>query len=223
MTASDLPADTQLDAKPEPTTSNRVVRIIAAAIGLIFISGAFAGFLEARTEAGNPPASIKAIAVMAIMGAIGAWCLWVAIRNIWAIKRGVDQMPRRERKSTQITILALALGGVTGLGIGMAQSLAPGLLFTADGLVQAPLAIIAVLLWGIAGPWFTHWWLGQTDEHERDAYVDGANWAAHALMFGVPIWWALWKAGLAVEPAAIDCIILASFLWMGVWMRRKFY
>jgi hypothetical protein len=224
MTASDRSTtDTTPVSKGEPTTGNRVVRIIAAGIGLIFMSGVFAGFLEARADDGNPSFSIKAIIVVTIMGAISAWCLFVALRNAWAIKRGVDQMPRRERKSTKITIAALALGGVSGLGIGMAQSLAPHLLFTPEGLVQAPLAIIAVLLWGIAGPWLTHWWLGQTDEHERDAYVDGANWAAHAMIFGVPIWWALWKAGLAVEPAAIDCIILASFLWLGVWMRRKFY
>lgn len=221
MTASDFP--TVDAAKAAPTTSNRVVRIIAATIGLIFLSGVFAGFLEARADDGNPAFSIKAIIVVTAIAALGAWCLWVALGNIWAIKRGVDQMPRRERKSTKITIFALALGGVSGLGIGMAQSLAPHLLFTPDGLVQAPLAIIAVLLWGIAGPWLTNWWLNQTDEHERDAYVEGANWAAHALMFGVPIWWALWKAGLAVEPAAIDCVILASFLWMAVWLRRKFY
>lgn len=224
MTASDLPtADATAESKAAPTTSNRVVRIIAAVIGLIFFAGVFVGFLEARAEDGNPPFSVKAIAVVAVISALGAWCLWVALRNSLAIKHGVDQMPRRERKSTKITIIALAVGGVSGIGFGITQSLAPHLIFTPDGLVQAPLAIVAVLFWGVAGPWLTHWWLKQTDEHERDAYVEGASWAAHALMFGVPIWWALWKAGLTVEPAAIDCIMLAIFLWMGVWLRRKFY
>lgn len=224
MTASDLPTtDAAPAAKAEPTNGNRVIRIIAAGIGLIFLSGVFVGFLEARADDGNPPLSVKAIAVLTVIGALGALCLWIALRNSLAIKRGVDQMPRRERKSTKITIVALALGGVTGLGFGLTQSLAPHLIFTTDGVVQAPLAIIAVLLWGVAGPWLTNWWLKQTDEHERDAYVEGASWAAHALMFGVPVWWALWKAGLAVEPSAIDCITLAILLWMGVWMRRKFY
>ncbi|QJQ32943.1 hypothetical protein GV829_11215 [Sphingomonas lacunae] len=224
MTASDLPAtDTPTTTGAEPTTANRVVRIIASVIGLIFLSGVFVGFLEARATDGNPPFSIKAMVVVAVIAALGMWCIWVALRNSLAIKRGVDQMPRRERKSTTITIIALTLGGVTGLGFGLTQSLAPHLLFDAEGMVQAPLAIAAVLLWGIAGPWLTNWWLKQTDEHERDAYIEGANWTAHALMFGIPVWWVLWKAGLAVEPSAIDCIILGSLLWMGVWMRRKFF
>jgi len=223
MTASDPVRADELSEGHAPSTGNRVVRIIAALIGLIFLSGVFAGFLEARASDGNPPFSIMAMVIVALIAALGAWCLWVVIGNALAIKRGVNQMPRRERKSTTITIIALALGGVTGLGFGVTQSLAPHLLFTSDGLIQAPIAIMAVLLWGIAGPWLTNWWLNQTDEHERGAYVEGANWSAHALMFGVPVWWALWKAGLAVEPSAIDCVVLATFLWLFIWARRKFY
>ena len=221
MTASDQ--DSIETGTTGPSTTNRVVRIIAAIIGLVFISGAFAGFFEARAADGDPALSVKAIIAMTLMGALGAFCLWTLASNALAIRHGVQQMPRRERASTRITIISLLLGGVSGLGYALTESMAPHLLFGPDGKLQLAFAATAALIWGVAGPWATRWWLNQTDEHERSAYTEGASWAAHALMFGLPVWWLLWKAGAAPQPDALEAVLLASFLWMGVWLRRKFY
>lgn len=91
------------------------------------------------------------------------------------------------------------------------------------GPVPPTFAIVLAAIWGLALPVISLLWYRTIDEHERAAYRDGAEVAAFAYMIGAPIWWILWRGGLVVPPDGALIFITFNFIYLGVWLWRKYH
>jgi hypothetical protein len=87
------------------------------------------------------------------------------------------------------------------------------------GFALALVLIIGVLLPAVSIYWHRH----ATDEVEADAYKVGALYALNVYMIGAPVWWLLWRGGLAPAPDG-TIIYFGIVATMGViWIRKKYF
>jgi hypothetical protein len=131
----------------------------------------------------------------------------------------------RQRANHRLLALSGLLGGAIGLGIALvATHEAP------DGghpdLLSAPLplwfAILLALAWGVVLPVISWRWHRVVDEHEREAYRDGAVAGFYAVAIGAPVWWAFWRAGV-LPPVDATAVLAAMIAVSGiVWLWRKY-
>ncbi|WP_019515841.1 hypothetical protein [Sphingomonas sp. Mn802worker] len=131
-----------------------------------------------------------------------------------------------ERANHRLLLWSGALGGLIGLGTALAalRDHAPG--DAHPSLLSAPLpawvALLIVVAWGVVLPVISWRWHRVVDEHEREAYRDGALLGFYVLTIGAPVWWFLWRGGMAppVDPVAM---FIAPLSAAGiVWIWRKY-
>ncbi len=130
-----------------------------------------------------------------------------------------------ERANQRLLAISGALGGAMGLGMALAvlASAPPGehpsML---SGPLPAWLAIVFALVWGVVLPIISWRWHRVVDEHEREAYRDGAVAGFYVFALGGPIWWFLWRGGLA--PAVDAFALYLAFMTAAgvVWLWRKY-
>ena len=133
-----------------------------------------------------------------------------------------------ERANHRLLAISGAVGGVVGGAMAVVSILhrPHGTPFDHQTLWTSPLplwfAILMVLVWGVVIPVISWRWHRVVDEHERQAYRDGAVASFYTVGLGVPIWWFLWRGG-ALPPVQFEWVYVAM-LAVGsiVWLWRKY-
>ncbi|MGR6330122.1 hypothetical protein ACU5AX_13730 [Sphingomonas sp. XXL09] len=124
----------------------------------------------------------------------------------------------------------LAASGVLGgaIGVGLVLVLIPQGEGAPDmvDLLHAPLpawfAILVALAWGVALPLIAWRWQRVVDEHEREAYRDGAVAGFYVMGAGAPVWWVLARGGLVAEVDPIGLYVATLAVTGIVWLYRKY-
>lgn len=133
--------------------------------------------------------------------------------------------PASVRANHRLLAWTGALGGITGFATAMAVALRsngaehPDLL---SGALPPAFAVVLAAGWGIVLPVLSWRWDRVVDEHERDAYRDGAVAGYYMVAIGAPVWWFLWRGGLAPAVDAVWMFTAMIFASGAVWMWRKY-
>ena len=195
----------------------RALLAIVGGITLIFISGVIAGYSSVMIERSRfdliDAGMLGAMLATAAAVAYGIW-------RFWPPSNGEPVAPR-VRKARRLMIAVVVMSVVLGIILALAADGETDVF--SNGPISPVIAAVAIGLWLIAGPVSTWLWFRNVDEHEADAYRDGAQVAAHVFMFVTPAWWLASRAGWmpAQDPMAV--LVLASFLWMIVWFTRRHF
>lgn len=203
------------------SSGRRLLRVILLLLLAVMLAGAIAGFLGAHAEGGGGPLSTTATIAFAVILLLGLASLVQIYRDLRGLFGDMDKMPRAERVSVQFLAVSMILGMIGGAATVLLQSgtewLEPG-----NRSMPPALAISATVFLLTIGPWASWRWWRAIDEHERAAYVDGANAAGHFALFGGIAWWLLARAALVPDPDAMILVIVMSIIWSAVWLYRKF-
>ncbi|MDQ1229930.1 hypothetical protein [Sphingomonas sp. SORGH_AS_0879] len=131
-----------------------------------------------------------------------------------------------ERANHRLLALCGGIGGIAGLSTAIVVlRQTPGGDARPD-LWSSPLplwfGILMALIWGVVVPVISWRWHRVVDEHERQAYRDGAVASFYTVGLGVPVWWFLWRGG-ALPPVRIEWVYFAMMAVGGlVWLYRKY-
>jgi hypothetical protein len=200
----------------------RILAMVGYGVGVVFSAGGVAGFLGAHAQAGGGAMSVGGTLALAMIALLGIACLTLLIRAAWRWSQ-TNQPPSPRQQRLRLVLIGCIVAGVI---IGMVMTGAD-LSGDNDGnLFNSPLpvwlAVLMMLLWGVAMPLLTWVWHRSIDEHEAEAYRDGAVLAGYALLFGAPLWWMLEALGFAPPPDPILLLGGFSVVWTGVWLVRKY-
>lgn len=208
------------DVNEGPSDGAILLRRAAIGIGggilLIFIAGMIAGYASGVVEHGSPgPIDAVMIGAMLLAGALiiyGMWRLWPHGLN--------EPVAPRVRSARRILIAALICSVMLGVLLGEGDGDAGW--FLSNAPVSHGLATLAIALWMILGPILTWLWWQKIDEHEADAYREGAFIAVHAYIFIAPAWWMASRAGWLPAQDPMLVALAVSVIWMIVWFVRRY-
>lgn len=189
---------------------------LVGAVALIFLAGVLAGYLSVSVERGYLP-FVGGVVLALIIGLItlvgyGMWRFWP--------RTELEPVAPRVRSARNLLALMVAIGVPLGVIMGIADNGA-GLLFS-NGPVSPVIAVVAIIIWTIAAPVLSWAWWRKIDEHEADAYRDGALVAAHAYLFLAPAWWMATRAGWLPAQDPMLVMLLVACLWGAVWFVRRY-
>lgn len=202
----------------------RILLTVALVFGAIFSVGVVIGIFAAHADKGGGPMSAKLIAILAAAALVAAGCAWFGWRSARAAHGAGGPLTTRERRNRMIMYLCFGLG--LALGIGMAvtglDADKPGVVFS-DGPIPASSAIVAVLLIGVLLPLISLYWHKRViDEQEAAAYRSGAMLGMYAFWIGAPVWWFLWRGGLAPVPDGVTIYMTTIAIALVVWLWSKY-
>ena len=133
-----------------------------------------------------------------------------------------------ERANHRLLAISGAVGGVAGGAMAVVSilHLPQGAKLDHDAVWTSPLplwfAILMALVWGVVIPVISWRWHRVVDEHERQAYRDGAVASFYTVALGVPVWWFLWRGG-ALPPVQFEWVYGAMLIvGSAVWLWRKY-
>ncbi len=132
-----------------------------------------------------------------------------------------------ERANHRLLAICGGLGGAIGLAtavVALQQRHGPNganvsLLTTP---LPAWLAVVIAVLWGVVLPVISWRWHRVVDEHEREAYRDGAIAGYYVIGVGAPVWWFLWRGGLLPAVDAFWLYVAVMTVSGTVWIWRKY-
>ncbi|HUQ13190.1 MAG TPA: hypothetical protein VM055_02840 [Novosphingobium sp.] len=201
----------------------RVALAIASGLALLFSIGVVAGVIAAAIERG----ALKPTGALALAGAamiaIGAW---VVLRRVIPALLPTQSSPR-VGKARRMVMLSGAVGGVLGMFLALvALSSGQSSSDVMAGLSSSPLprwvALVAIAVWVGAVPWLTINWHRNIDEHEAQAYRDGALAGIYAYFAIAPTWWMAWRGGMAAEPQEMPVFLVVVGIVGLVWAWRRY-
>lgn len=211
-------AKTDNETRSNPTV-RRILLGVTGSIGLIFLAGMVTGFLSAMAEHGGAH-SLSAYAILVTMllaiVALG-WAIW----RFWP-KPDSDPIAPRVKRARNWLYAAFVIGAFVGLYIAIAGGLEMNALFSNDQ-VEPGVALIVIFMWLVLTPIVTFLWWRNVDEHEADAYRDGALYAAHAYLFIVPAWWFAARADLLPPQDPMIVLAAVATIWSVVWLKRRYF
>jgi hypothetical protein len=215
MTGTDRTMDD--DGGNAPATLGRVALLIGSLIGALFGCGVIAGIFAGHAERGGGAMSATLIASLAVAAVLAALCGYFAYRGL----RAVGASAPRDRRNALTLIVAGALGGVIAVVMLMAG---PSPTMFGNDPIPARYAIILALMIGVLLPVISiYWHLRVVDEQEAAAYNKGTLLAMYAFWIGAPVWWLLWRGGLAPAPDGIaicfTTLIVAGIVWL--WAKYR--
>lgn len=197
----------------------RIAQVAGGGLGLLFCIGLVAGLLAAHGERGGPfSSSMLGLLIGATL--LAAACLFLCYRGIRAMTQSQDAT-RRERRYRVVMMICVALGGAMGAVLAFAGP-EPFSAFS-NGPLPAWLAVALALFIGLVVPAISvYWHRHAVDEQEAAAYGKGALFGVYAFWIGAPVWWFLWRGGIAPAPDGV-VIYLATILVAGiVWLWAKY-
>lgn len=207
-----------LDAGPSDGAIllKRAVLGIGGGALLLFIVSMIGGYSVAAIKRGGPDlADAGMLGGMALVAALVGYGVW----RFWPSGAG-EPVAQRVRSARLLLASAIVLGVPLGIllaandeGTGTILSNAP---------VGPGIAALAIVLWAIAGPLISWLWWQKIDEHEADAYRDGALVSAHAYIYVVPAWWMATRAGWLAPQDPMLVMLVVTFLWSAVWFVRRY-
>jgi hypothetical protein len=210
--------DFAMEPSPGTMMLRRAVICLVGGIVLTFVAGMIAGYASVVLEDGGPDLVDGAvIAGMVLLGAAVAFGMW----RLWP--RSVDDEPLspRVRSARRLFTLAIVVSMPLGFILGVSDAGTDSLL--SNGPVSPALAAICIVLWLIVGPILTWLWWQKIDEHEADAYREGALVAAHAYIFISPMWWMAARAGWLPPLEPMLLLVVVAVLWCAVWFARRYF
>lgn len=131
-----------------------------------------------------------------------------------------------ERANHRLLAISGAVGGIAGLSTALIVLQQPAGAAARPNPWTSPLplwfAVLMALVWGVVIPVISWRWHRVVDEHERQAYRDGAVASFYTVGLGVPVWWFLWRGG-ALPPVQFEWVY-GAMLIVGsvVWLWRKY-
>lgn len=134
-------------------------------------------------------------------------------------------LTKRQRLNRNLVIVMLLLGAMIGIAINLLGPQDSDVSFRGlSNIAISPLkAIILTIFWGIILPIMTYiWYQKSIDEQEATAYRAGAFYAANAYIGIVPIWWILWRGGLAPELNGMVIFIMFNSIWLATWIWKRY-
>lgn len=142
--------------------------------------------------------------------------------------RKSDTRGPSERANHRLVIMSGVVGGVMGFATALMMILSDpaGLKSGHFDPWTSPLplwfAILMALMWGVVVPIISWRWHRVVDEHESQAYRDGALAAFYVVGLGAPVWWFLWRGGVLPQ-LQVEWVYCALMTTCGlVWMWRKY-
>jgi len=215
MTKPDLSAE----LPDEPRDFTDLKRAAIASLGglaLIFLLAVLGGYTVGTLEARTPDAyDVLVIGGLAIFIALIAWAMW----RLWP-SRGDDPEAPRVKRSRTIVYALMGTSVVCGVALGLADG--PDASVFAGGPISPLAAGIAIFVWLGIMPIVTWLWWRSIDEHEGEAYRDGAFVAGHAYLFIAPAWWMATKAGWLPPQDPLFVFVIISIIWSLVWLIKKY-
>lgn len=142
-------------------------------------------------------------------------------REALAMAEGKEPLTARERKNRNLLIACVVIGGAIGVALTLFDPEQPFGAFS-DRPIPAWAAIGFAILWGALVPWISWKWHKSVDEQEIDAYRQGALYGFYVYSVGAPVWWIMWRGGMA--PAINGPILYYAVLMTcgAVWLRKKY-
>lgn len=193
----------------------RAVLGMGGGIALLFIVSMIGGYSVAAFEHGGPglrdAAILAAMALVAALVGYGMWRFWPSAAS--------EPVAPRVRSARLLLGIAVILGVPLGILLAVTDE---GSGFLSNAPVSSGIAALAIVLWAVAGPLISWLWWQKIDEHEADAYRDGALVAAHAYIFIVPSWWMATRAGWLPPQDPMLVMLAVTFLWSAVWFVRRY-
>lgn len=127
-----------------------------------------------------------------------------------------------ERANHRLLAISGAVGGIAGLSSALIMLQQPDSADPWSSPLPLWFAVLMALIWGVVIPIISWRWHRVVDEHERQAYRDGAVASFYTVGLGVPVWWFLWRGG-ALPPVQVEWVYGAMLAVGGlVWLWRKY-
>ncbi|WP_203309443.1 MULTISPECIES: hypothetical protein [Sphingomonas] len=141
-------------------------------------------------------------------------------------KNGNAPLAPSVRANRRLLAISAVFGAVIGVATVFVQLPHSDGAPTMGDLLRAPLpawfAILIAVAWGIVLPLISWRWERVVDEHERQAYRDGAVAGFYVMGVGAPMWWILARGGLVPAVDAIGLYVATMAATAVVWLWRKY-
>jgi hypothetical protein len=209
------------DITEEPSVGPILLkRALIACVGglvLLFIAGMIAGYTSVVIEHGGPDlVDVGMLSTMLGTGLLIGYAMW----RLWP--RGLDEpVPPRVRSARMLLIASIAVALPIGIILGITDDGNAALLSNAP--VSPGLALLVIGLWCVTMPILSWLWWQRIDEHEADAYRDGAMLSAHVYMIVTPAWWMASRAGWLAPLDPMLMLLAVSVVWGLVWFIRRYF
>ncbi len=218
-------ADDGIEANPARSRLASVFGLVGSSLGAIFLAGASVGFFSAH----DPSRPLSTAGLLVGMGLVGGTvlCLGLAVRTVLGISRSArtEIVAPSVRKGRTLTVLSALLGAVIAviMLIGQSQGIgASPLSLFSDAPLQGWAAIALIALTCTALPWITWAWHRAIDEHELDAYREGALYGLYAYSLLSFCWWLGARAGLLPSVNGVAVFMVTYTVWGAVWLWKRY-
>jgi hypothetical protein len=215
--------------KPDPSTTldhiddardySTFKRIALGALGgfaFLFLPAFAVGFTKGRLGQGplenTDFAILGAAALLLIVICFAVWRMWPA-------ESGEPEAPR-VKQSRMVIFTCMGVGALLGMILVLTQE--PGVEMFFDGPINPIIAGVVIAVWLLFVPIATLKWLRTVDEHEADAYREGAFIAGHAYLFLAPAWWMAHRAGWLPAQDPMIVFLIICTVWSAVWFAKRY-
>lgn len=148
--------------------------------------------------------------------------------TIMAERRSPEPKSASTRSNHALLAVSGFLGGMIGLALAVTglSNKPAGVGDAGDAMLNGPLpvwlAVALAVLWGVVLPIISWRWERVVDEHEREAYRQGAVAGFYVIGVGAPVWWLLSRADLVrpVDPMGLYIAVLT--VTGAVWLWHKY-
>ncbi len=206
------------------TNGRRFLWTMICILGIIMTGGAITGFVAEHRADGGGPFSATALGIISVFVLVIATLAYVIWRNLQSLKTSGEQLTRRERLNNRMVAAFAVAGGLMGVVLAVSGDLGsqnPDIF--SSGPIAPGIAIALALVIGIIMPFGSWYWhMRVIDEQESQAYRSGALLAVYAFWIGAPVWWLLWRGGLAPQPDGIALYLMTIFIALIVWFYEKY-
>ncbi|MCB2056949.1 MAG: hypothetical protein H6916_14825 [Novosphingobium sp.] len=217
--------DDGIEHTPARSRLASVFGLVGSSLGAIFLAGASVGFFSAH----DPSRPLSTVGLLVGAGLVGGTvlCLWLAARTVLGLSRSArsEIVAPSVRKGRTLTVLSGLLGAAIAviMLIGQPQGFgAPAFSIFSDAPMQGWAAIALIALTCTALPWITWAWHRAIDEHEFDAYREGALYGLYAYSLISFCWWLGARAALLPSVDGVAVFFATYTVWGAVWLWKRY-
>lgn len=206
--------DMTMENDPGKPRAPSIMIVVAIATGTALFAGGFAGFNQARIDAGD--AAIAPWAAPLIAVALGVAALGI---YVWRHADGFRAWSQRKR----LYWTSLLVSGAIGMAAAMLLQDGPGDALMGNGALTPNVAIGVSLLWVVGLVIALTLYHRSVDDHERHAYHQASLAGFYAFVFPCPVWWVLWRADMAppVDAMALFAVSLIANAAVYFWFKFR--
>lgn len=192
------------------------VRAVLFSLLAVMSLGALVGFLASMAEHGwkhSPTAYLALVGIVLVLSGSA----WFAFKAMRALRPG-PASPRTV-KARNMLYISGALGAVVGFALQLGE-VDPDMLL--EGPLSPGVALFAIAILLVFVPIVSWIWWRNIDEHEAQAYKDGALVGIYAYSAITVTWWFGWRGGFFAEPHAMIIFLIVTAIWGLVWAWRRY-